>query len=394
MPVSLVKLSLVSFWMSTICGLPTMRTVSDFASLPPPPPPPPAPAQPDKASPATAGRASAIAIRLLDLILTVTSGCDAEAPLAVCPCGFKGWRVFSVGSGPDHLGSEHGEAASVTGAEPGVGYQHLEVRDVRESAEAGRAELRVQAHEDPAPGPREDLALDRRNRGIGGGEAVIARDAVRAKEREVDHQVLQHPDRPMIDGGQGTAAHSTAEQQNRDVGGVGQRAGSEQRGRHDRDGALRAQRLRDELRRHSLVDVDSLGPVQSIRGRRGNPALLTDQRGGPVRDVALETGALYGVGTPMHSLQDAAIHELAEIAAHGLRRYVEVGRESAHIDATIGPGPDEDLALTLVCLQTPRLPPTPRCAARPSRQSARVVGHQRARLGILRRPVCVTFWRQ
>lgn len=53
----------------------------------------------------------------------------------------------------------------------------------------------------------------------------------------------------------------------------------------------------------------------------------------------------------MHSLQDAAIHELAEIAAHGLRRYVEVGRESAHIDATIGPGPNQDLALTLVCLQ-------------------------------------------
>src|SRR5919112_1749875 len=87
MPVSLVKLSLVSFWMSTICGLPTMRTLSDFASPPPPPPPPPpAPAQPDKASPATAGRANAIAIRLLDLILTATSGCDAER-LLVVPIG-------------------------------------------------------------------------------------------------------------------------------------------------------------------------------------------------------------------------------------------------------------------------------------------------------------------
>src|SRR4051794_204223 len=125
MPVSLVKLSLVSFWMSTICGLPTMRTVSDFASLPPPPPPPPAPAQPDKASPATAGRASAIAIRLLDLILTVTSGCDAQAPLAVCPCDSRG-ACAENGLGPDHLGSEHGEAAGVTGAEPGVGDQHLE----------------------------------------------------------------------------------------------------------------------------------------------------------------------------------------------------------------------------------------------------------------------------
>src|SRR3954468_2903131 len=78
MPVSLVKLSLVSFGMSTICGLPTIRTLSDLSvPPPPPPPPPPAPAQPARASPATAGSASAIAILLLDLIITVTSGCDA-----------------------------------------------------------------------------------------------------------------------------------------------------------------------------------------------------------------------------------------------------------------------------------------------------------------------------
>src|SRR5215213_7847046 len=114
MPVSLVKLSLVSFWMSTICGLPTISTVSDFASPPPPPPPPPpAPAQPDKTSPATAGRASAIAIRLLDLNLTVTSGCDAEAPLLVVPLGLEWGGECPRSSGPDDLGSEHGEAASV-----------------------------------------------------------------------------------------------------------------------------------------------------------------------------------------------------------------------------------------------------------------------------------------
>src|SRR6478735_9538550 len=79
MPVSLVKLSLVSFWMSTICGLPTISTLMDLESLPPPPPPPPAPAQPDNVSPATAGRASAMAIRFLDLILTLPSGWYARA---------------------------------------------------------------------------------------------------------------------------------------------------------------------------------------------------------------------------------------------------------------------------------------------------------------------------
>src|SRR5215217_366355 len=137
--------------MSTICGLPTIRTVSDSESPPPPPPPPPpAPAQPDNASPATAGRASAVVIRLLDLILTVTSGWDA-----VRPCWLFRMGVLRT-SGPDHLRSEHREPAGLTGAEPGVGHQHLEVRDVGETAEARGAELRVQADEHPAPRPGDD----------------------------------------------------------------------------------------------------------------------------------------------------------------------------------------------------------------------------------------------
>src|SRR3954467_2709358 len=91
MPVSLVKLSLVSFWMSTICGLPTIRTLSDLSvPPPPPPPPPPAPARRPRPGPATAGSASAIAILLLDLIITVTSGCDA-ARLALVVV--DGWVV-------------------------------------------------------------------------------------------------------------------------------------------------------------------------------------------------------------------------------------------------------------------------------------------------------------
>ena len=85
MPVSLVKLSLVSFWMSTICGLPTIRTLMDLESLPPPPPPPPAPAHPDNVSPATAGRATAMASRFLDLMFTVTSGCTPGLrPMSWC----------------------------------------------------------------------------------------------------------------------------------------------------------------------------------------------------------------------------------------------------------------------------------------------------------------------
>src|SRR3954453_5398733 len=105
MPVSLVKLSLVSFWMSTICGLPTIRTLSDLSvPPPPPPPPPPAPAQPARASPATAGSASAIAILLLDLIITVTSGCDAARLALVVWTG--GW---CGGSGSDDLRTEHRE---------------------------------------------------------------------------------------------------------------------------------------------------------------------------------------------------------------------------------------------------------------------------------------------
>jgi len=48
----LVKLSAVSFWMSTICGLLTINTLIDFDPLLPPPP---APLQPDRARPRPTG---------------------------------------------------------------------------------------------------------------------------------------------------------------------------------------------------------------------------------------------------------------------------------------------------------------------------------------------------
>src|SRR3954447_5705253 len=91
MPVSLVKVLFVSFWMSTICGLPTISTLMDFAPplLLPPPPPPPAPAQPDNASPAAVGIASTIAIRFVDLIFTATSG-GYDEPLLALSCAVVG----------------------------------------------------------------------------------------------------------------------------------------------------------------------------------------------------------------------------------------------------------------------------------------------------------------
>src|SRR5882757_9352045 len=59
MPVSLVKLSAVSFWMSVICELPTISTLIDFL----PPPESPAPEQAASRDPTTAAVASTAVAR-------------------------------------------------------------------------------------------------------------------------------------------------------------------------------------------------------------------------------------------------------------------------------------------------------------------------------------------
>src|SRR3954467_4674712 len=60
MPVSFVKFALVNFWMSTICELPTIRTLIDLLL---PPPPPPAPEQAASRDVESATAASAAAVR-------------------------------------------------------------------------------------------------------------------------------------------------------------------------------------------------------------------------------------------------------------------------------------------------------------------------------------------
>src|ERR687889_907637 len=96
MPVSLVKVSAVSFWMSTICGLPTISTLMDDASPPPvwpaapPPPPPPAPAHPAATS-AEATRPDAAAVRHhLEFWVTAPPGNRTTAQPATEQPGTRG----------------------------------------------------------------------------------------------------------------------------------------------------------------------------------------------------------------------------------------------------------------------------------------------------------------
>src|SRR3712207_6002958 len=109
-PVSLVKLSFVSFSMSTICGLPTMRTLSDFSvppAPPPPPPPPPAPAQPASARAATVGSASAIenlrSGRVRTMCLrgrrSALDGWEGVEHLRACSYEHRGAHLHSLNSG-------------------------------------------------------------------------------------------------------------------------------------------------------------------------------------------------------------------------------------------------------------------------------------------------------
>src|SRR3954447_6076854 len=214
--------------MSTIWGLPTISTLMDFEPPPLLPPPPPAPAHPDNVSPATAGTAIAIAILFLALIFTsylrwIRPDCAWCGALVFRWCG-----ALCAVLGPDHLRSEHREPARLAGRQAAVGHQRLEVRDVGEPAEAGDPELRVQPYEDAASGAHHDLALDRRDGRVGGGQSVLPRDAVRAQEGQVDDEVAEHPERPVVDGRERPAAEPASQQQDGDVLGVGEGACGEQ----------------------------------------------------------------------------------------------------------------------------------------------------------------------
>ena len=88
-----------------------------------------------------------------------------------------------------------------------------------ESAQSGMA------GEYPPPRGPDRVRFHVGDRRIGGGEPGLAGDAVGADEGEVDDEAGEHVARPVVDGGQRTAAHPAAEQQNRG------RAGGRQPGR-------------------------------------------------------------------------------------------------------------------------------------------------------------------
>jgi hypothetical protein len=52
----------------------------------------------------------------------------------------------------------------------------------------------------------------------------------------------------------------------------------------------------------------------------------------------------------VHPLEDAAVDQLAQVTSHGLLGDGEVRRQGAHLDAAVGPGSHQDLALPFVRL--------------------------------------------
>ena len=57
----------------------------------------------------------------------------------------------------------------------------------------------------------------------------------------------------------------------------------------------------------------------------------------------------------MHPLEHAALDELAQVAAYGLRGDVEVVGEAGDLDPAVVPGAGQDLSLSLVSLHRERL---------------------------------------
>ncbi len=64
-------------------------------------------------------------------------------------------------------------------------------------------------------------------------------------------------------------------------------------------------------------------------------------------DGGLEAGALDGVGAAVHPLQDAPVHELAQVTPYRLGRHPQVHRELADVDPPVRTGSEQDLVLTL-----------------------------------------------
>ena len=96
-----------------------------------------------------------------------------------------------------------------------VGDEDLELRDVRESAEAVHAELGRYPGEQPAAGDFDRLALHRTDRWIRRRRPVFRRDAVRPQDGKVNDQVGQHVDGPMINGAKRSVPNPAAQQQYR-----------------------------------------------------------------------------------------------------------------------------------------------------------------------------------
>lgn len=225
--------------------------------------------------------------------------------------------------------------------------QCLEVRDLGEAAEAGHPELAVGGDENTALGAVDCLALHSGDRRIRRREAMLYRNTVRTEIGEIDDELAQHAQCPVVHGGQRAAAHASSEQQNSNPSAVSKNLGGEQR-RGDHGQLVVGDLLGNEARCESLIEVYGFGSVQQARRGGGNSVLLSKVHSAAVIDARLERRALERDRSAVYPFDQLAISEHSQIPADGLCSDPEFGSQRAHFDPAAGPGVFQNFRLTRV----------------------------------------------
>ncbi|EGJ78281.1 putative DeoR family transcriptional regulator [Streptomyces sp. Tu6071] len=250
-------------------------------------------------------------------------------------------------SDAEDLGAELGVAVGLRGGEAGARDDGVEVGDRGEAAEPGGPELRVHAREDAPPGGPYRLPLHLGDGRVRRGEAVLARDAVGADEREVEHEAGEHPGRPVLHRRECPRPHPAAEEQHGHVRVGGERSRRRERGRDDGERAFAGKGLGDELRGEALVDEDRLRVVQQPGGGTGDGALLGDVHRGAVGERRLEPGTLDGVRAAVRTAHETVVLQRLEVPADRLLGHSQAPRQRVHLDRAALAGRAHDLALPL-----------------------------------------------
>jgi hypothetical protein len=157
-------------------------------------------------------------------------------------------------------------------------------------------------------------------------------------EGDVDGEVVERAQRPVLDGREGATAHPSTDEVQFDV-----RAHRDRQrdghgvGDHGQRPVVR-QQGGERPRGGAGVEDDRPAAGSSASAAVGDPRLLVRLADGPLRHVGLGPQSLHRDGAAVDPAQEPAVLEVGEVAPHGLRGHGELGGEDRDLDAAVTAG--------------------------------------------------------